>query len=142
VRVALPVVRLATGVRRRRTSDRAMSYTGSAPGACTGSVIGSYAVSVQELLVIDDLLSALVGIEGRYISIKIVHGKEGPVVFQIDSSMDLALQELTRRIFPLCEDYVLVRQFVESRSHFKNGLVNHALAAALRAFLLVQPLFV
>ncbi|OEL21862.1 Gamma-tubulin complex component 2 [Dichanthelium oligosanthes] len=105
-------------------------------GASTGSVIGSYAVSVQELLVIDDLLSALVGIEGRYISIKRVRGKEGYVVFQIDSSMDLALQELTRRIFPLCEDYVLVSQFVESRSHFKNGLVNHALAAALRAFLL------
>ncbi|XP_021319294.1 gamma-tubulin complex component 2 [Sorghum bicolor] len=105
-------------------------------GAGTGSVIGSYAVSVQELLVIDDLLSALVGIEGRYISIKRVRGKEGYVVFQIDSSMDLALQELTRRIFPLCEDYVLVSQFVESRSHFKNGLVNHALAAALRAFLL------
>lgn len=52
------------------------------------------------------------------------------------------LQELTRRIFPLCEDYVLVSQFVESRSHFKNGLVNHALAAALRAFLLVQQLSV
>jgi hypothetical protein len=27
---------------------------------------------------------------------------------------------------------------VESRSHFKNGLVNHALSAALRAFLLVN----
>lgn len=52
------------------------------------------------------------------------------------------LQELTRQIFPLCEDYVLVSQFVESRSHFKNGLVNHALAAALRAFLLVQQLSV
>ncbi|CAN6195447.1 unnamed protein product [Urochloa humidicola] len=103
--------------------------------ASTGSVIGSYAVSVQELLVIDDLLSALVGIEGQYISIKRVRGKEGYVVFQIDSSVDLALQELTRRIFPSCEDYVLVSQFVESRSHFKNGLVNHALAAALRAFL-------
>ncbi|XP_062226090.1 gamma-tubulin complex component 2-like [Phragmites australis] len=105
-------------------------------GAGTGSVIGSYAVSVQELLVIDDLLSALVGIEGRFVSIKRVRGKEGYVVFQIDSSMDLALQELTRRIFPLCEDFVLVSQFVESRSQFKNGLVNHALAAALRAFLL------
>jgi len=51
-------------------------------------------------LVIDDLLSALVGIEGRYISIKIVHGKEGPVVFQIDSSMDLALQ-----VSPKCTSY-------------------------------------
>uniref|UniRef100_A0A0E0PB65 Gamma-tubulin complex component n=1 Tax=Oryza rufipogon TaxID=4529 RepID=A0A0E0PB65_ORYRU len=109
---------------------------GGGGGGGAESVIGSYAVSVQELLVIDDLLSALVGIEGRYISIKRVRGKEGYVVFQIDSSMDLALQELTRRIFPLCEDFVLVYHFVESRSHFKSGLVNHALAAALRAFLL------
>lgn len=49
-------------------------------------------IAMQELLVIDDLLSALVGIEGRYISIKRVRGKEGYVVFQVDSSMDLALQ--------------------------------------------------
>lgn len=41
---------------------------------------------------IEDLLSALVGIEGRYISIKRVRGKDGHVVFQIDPSMDLALQ--------------------------------------------------
>ncbi|XP_020084686.1 gamma-tubulin complex component 2-like [Ananas comosus] len=102
----------------------------------TGNVVGSYPVSVQELLVIEDLLSALVGIEGRYISIKRVRGKDGHVVFQIDPSMDLALQELTQRIFPLCEDFVLVSQFVESKSHFKNGLVNHAFAAALNAFLI------
>eukprot|EP00262_Sarcandra_glabra_P005396 TRINITY_DN16927_c0_g1_i2.p1 TRINITY_DN16927_c0_g1~~TRINITY_DN16927_c0_g1_i2.p1 ORF type:complete len:676 (-),score=109.98 TRINITY_DN16927_c0_g1_i2:217-2073(-) len=50
--------------------------------------------------------------------------------------MDLALQELTMRIFPLCENFLLINQFVESRSHFKNGLVNHAFAAALRALLL------
>lgn len=41
---------------------------------------------------IEDLLYALVGIEGRYISIKRIKGKEGYVVFQIDTSMDLALQ--------------------------------------------------
>ncbi|KAJ4799047.1 Gamma-tubulin complex component [Rhynchospora pubera] len=98
--------------------------------------IASFAVSVQEPFLIEDLLYALVGIEGRYISIKRIRGKEGYVVFQIDTSMDLALQELTSRIFPLCEGYVLVNHFVESRSHFKNGFVNHALAAAIRAFLL------
>ncbi|WOK94035.1 gamma-tubulin complex component 2 [Canna indica] len=102
----------------------------------SNNVIGSYPVSVQELLVIDDLLSALVGIEGRFISIKRVKGKECHVVFQIDPSMDLALQELTERIFPLCQDYVLINHFVESKSQFKSGLVNHAFAAALRALLL------
>ncbi|XP_028555522.1 gamma-tubulin complex component 2 isoform X2 [Dendrobium catenatum] len=100
------------------------------------NVIGSYPVSVQELLIIDDLLSALVGIEGRYISIKRVRGKEGRVIFQIDPSMDLALQELIQRLFPLCEAYVLVSWFVETKSHFGSGLVNHALAAAMRALLL------
>ncbi|VYS67119.1 unnamed protein product [Arabidopsis thaliana] len=98
--------------------------------------IGCYDTPVQELIVIDDLLSALVGIEGRYISIKRFHGKEDSIAFQVDPSMDLALQELAKRIFPLCEYYLLIDQFVESRSQFKNGLVNHAFAAALRALLL------
>lgn len=47
---------------------------------------------MQELIVIDDLLFALVGIEGRYISIKRVRGKDDSIIFQVDSSMDLALQ--------------------------------------------------
>ncbi|KAK4348003.1 hypothetical protein RND71_034342 [Anisodus tanguticus] len=50
--------------------------------------------------------------------------------------MDLALQEFAKRLFPLCESYILINQFVETRSQFKTGLVNHAFAAALRALLL------
>lgn len=53
---------------------------------------------MQELIVIDDLLSALVGIEGRYTSIRRVLGKDDYVTFQVDASMDLALQV---SIFPL-----------------------------------------
>ncbi|GMP21776.1 hypothetical protein CsSME_00000065 [Camellia sinensis var. sinensis] len=98
--------------------------------------IGCYHASIQELIVIDDLLSALVGIEGRYTSIKRVRGKDANFAFQVDASMDLALQELAKRLFPLCESYLLINQFVESRSQFKTGLVNHAFAAALRALLL------
>uniref|UniRef100_M1BQS8 Gamma-tubulin complex component n=1 Tax=Solanum tuberosum TaxID=4113 RepID=M1BQS8_SOLTU len=90
----------------------------------------------QELIVIDDLLSTLIGIEGRYISIKKVRGKEDDITFQVDASMDLALQEFAKRLFPLCESYILINQFVETRSQFKTGLVNHAFAAALRALLL------
>ncbi|CAM8888605.1 unnamed protein product [Rhodiola kirilowii] len=59
-----------------------------------------YDASVQELIVIDDLLSALVGIEGRCVSIKKVRAKDDEVHFQIDPSMDLTLQELAKRIFP------------------------------------------
>ncbi|KAL7148415.1 hypothetical protein ABFS83_06G176900 [Erythranthe nasuta] len=98
--------------------------------------IGCYHAAIQELIVIDDLLSALVGIEGRYVSIRRVHGKEEIITFQVDASMDLALQESAKRIFPLCESYLLITQFVESRSQFKSGLVNHAFASALRTLLL------
>ncbi|KAJ4908103.1 Gamma-tubulin complex component 2 [Raphanus sativus] len=115
-------------------SKRFTSDTSSNSGV--EQAIGCYDTPVQELIVIDDLLSALVGIEGRYISIKRFHGKEESVTFQVDPSMDLALQELAKRIFPLCECFLLIDQFVESSSQFKNGLVNHAFAAALRALLL------
>jgi hypothetical protein len=51
-----------------------------------------------------------------------------------------SFQELAKRMFPLCESYLLIDQFVESRSQFKNGLVNHAFAAALKALLVVGSL--
>lgn len=47
---------------------------------------------MQELIVIDDLLSALTGIEGRYISINRVGGSEDSFTFHVAGSMDLALQ--------------------------------------------------
>ncbi|KAK6911764.1 Gamma tubulin complex component, C-terminal [Dillenia turbinata] len=100
------------------------------------NAIGYYQASVQELIVIDDLLYALVGIEGRYNSIRRVHASDNNVAFHVDPSMDLTLQELAKQIFPLCENFLLINQFVESRSQFRKGLVNHAFAAALRAFLL------
>ncbi|KAF5948218.1 hypothetical protein HYC85_014175 [Camellia sinensis] len=107
----------------------------------SGKMIGSAKMCsglylLEELLVIDDLLSSLVGIEGRYTSIKRVQGKDNNFTFKVDASMDLALQESAKRLFPLCESYLLINQFVESRSQFKTGLVNHAFAAALRALLL------
>ncbi|KAL1293291.1 gamma-tubulin complex component 2 isoform X2 [Arachis ipaensis] len=78
----------------------------------------------------------MVGVEGRYILIRTVRGKTDDVTFHVDPSMDLALQELAKRIFPLCRSFLLINQFVESRSQFQNGLVNHAFSAALRALLL------
>ncbi|CAB4316630.1 unnamed protein product [Prunus armeniaca] len=111
-------------------------YSVDSLGLGSEKAIGCYNAAVQELVVIDDLLSAMVGIQGRYISIKRAHGKEDNFTFQVDASMDLALQELAKRVFPLCESFMLINQFVESRSQFKNGLVNHAFAAALRALLL------
>ncbi|XP_038703949.1 gamma-tubulin complex component 2 isoform X2 [Tripterygium wilfordii] len=117
-----------------RLAETRFSFDSFSPGL--EKPIGCYDAAVQELIVIDDLLSALVGIEGRYISIKRIRGMENEITFLVDASMDLALQELAKRIFPLCKSFLLIDQFVESKSQFRNGLVNHAFAAALRALLL------
>ncbi|KAH7511156.1 hypothetical protein FEM48_ZijujUnG0037300 [Ziziphus jujuba var. spinosa] len=71
--------------------------------------IGCYNAAVQELIVIDDLLSALVGIEGRYISIKQVRGKEDSFAFQVDTSMDLALQDYQAMVAQLEHQFRLGR---------------------------------
>ncbi|KAI4369623.1 hypothetical protein MLD38_018046 [Melastoma candidum] len=107
-------------------------------GQAAEVAIGCYNAAVQELIVIDDCLSAMIGVEGRYISISITKsaGEEEDVHFHLDASMDLALQEMAKRIFPLCKSFLLISQFVESRSQFKNGLVTHAFSAALRELLL------
>lgn len=52
--------------------------------------------------------------------------------------LNAELQELANRILPICEHYMVVSQFVESRSHFKHGLTNHAFASGLRAILQVK----
>ncbi|KAH9541682.1 hypothetical protein CY35_14G078000 [Sphagnum magellanicum] len=98
--------------------------------------LGIYTPSVQELLVIDDLLYAMVGIEGKYVRVRRGRFKDGNTFsFYMDPSMDASIHELAKRVLPLCENYIVVSQFTEARSHFKHGLVNHAFAAALRAIL-------
>ncbi|CAH2072523.1 unnamed protein product [Thlaspi arvense] len=102
--------------------------------------IGCYDTPVQELIVIDDLLSALVGIEGRYISIKRFHGKEDSIAFQVDPSMDLALQASSTHLEMQGFSHLEMLSDINKLgliSQFRNGLVNHAFAAALRALLLV-----
>ncbi|KAL7189952.1 hypothetical protein ACSBR1_039565 [Camellia fascicularis] len=66
---------------------------------------------LQELIVIDDLLSALVGIEGRYTSIKRVQGKDVNFAFQLDASMDLALQ-VRNILFVICDVYFELPCFI------------------------------
>lgn len=72
-------------------------------------------------IVTDNLLLALVGIEGWYDLIKRFHGRKFDFTFQINAFMDST------------------PQFVESKSQFETILVIHVFATALCAFLLDYP---
>lgn len=59
---------------------------------CSGYYLLVCSLDMQELIIIDGSLSAIVGIEGWYILIKRVQGKKDDVTFLVDPSMDFALQ--------------------------------------------------
>jgi gamma-tubulin complex component 2 len=88
---------------------------------------------VQELLILDDVLYAMVGIDGRFVRAVTVPGSG--VRFVLDADADAPLAELASRLLPLCDDAAAVARFCESRGRHEHGLTAHAAAAALRALL-------
>ncbi|CAF5206855.1 unnamed protein product, partial [Rotaria magnacalcarata] len=58
--------------------------------------------------------------------------KQAQRSFHIDRSLDPTLRDLARRMVPLCSNHSLIVRFIEDRLQYKYGLINHALAGALR----------
>lgn len=97
--------------------------------------LGTMPAAMQEQAVIDDILNCMQGIEGKYILARDLTEKFIQKEFMIDQSLDPSLQELVRRILPMCSNYSTVVRFIEEKSAFEYGLVNHALSAAMRCLL-------
>ncbi|GFP91425.1 gamma-tubulin complex component 2 [Phtheirospermum japonicum] len=94
---------------------------------CSGvdNPIGCYHAAIQELIVIDDLLSALVGIEGRYISIRRVHGKDDSANFPVDTSMDQLMMGSMKAL------YILIKK--ASAANFIGSAVLNLLQSQAKA---------
>ncbi|KAK3086762.1 hypothetical protein FSP39_022926, partial [Pinctada imbricata] len=94
--------------------------------------LGSMPVAMQEQAIIEDILNCMQGIEGKYILARALTERYAPKEFMLDQSLESSLQELVRRLLPLCSNYSTVIRFIEEKSAFEYGLVNHALSAAMR----------
>lgn len=97
--------------------------------------LGTLPIAMQEQAVIDDVMCCMQGIEGKYILARALTERYAPKEFMIDQSLDPSLQELLKRILPLCSNYSTVVRFIEEKSAFEYGLVNHALSAAMRTLI-------
>eukprot|EP01133_Synstelium_polycarpum_P015072 gene15072-17841_t len=96
----------------------------------------------QERTVIEDLLSAMLGIEGSIIHVarpadhlEATGAAEALITFTVDASIDASTVLLTQRILPLCAKYTYISDFVDTRSNYEWGLVSHALAEAITELL-------
>lgn len=90
----------------------------------------------QEQLLLEDLLYALVGVEGRYIRLVQQEGGEERVNFVASPYItDLSLVETLERILPLCGCYFAIQTYIQVHSRYEYGLVTHAFSACLRTIL-------
>ncbi|KAM6464385.1 gamma-tubulin complex component 2 [Liasis olivaceus] len=93
--------------------------------------IGTLPLAAQESAVVEDLLYVLIGVDGRYITAQPLVGRENRT-FLVDPNLDMSVKELVTRILPVAASYSIISRFVEEKSSFEYGQVNHALAAAMR----------
>ncbi|XP_053306596.1 gamma-tubulin complex component 2 [Spea bombifrons] len=103
----------------------------SGPGTDVTVSIGTLPLPAQEASVVEDLLYVLVGVDGRYIAAQPLVGRQSRS-FQVDPNLDMSIKELVNRILPVASCYSTVTRFIEEKSSFEYGQVNHALAAAMR----------
>ncbi|KAG8774004.1 hypothetical protein FRC12_002200 [Ceratobasidium sp. 428] len=97
-----------------------------------GPSLRDLSLEIQEALVLEDLLSVLIGVEGTYITRT---GMAEPAQFSVDSGLDPALRDLVGRMVPIATHYCASVAFVEARAHIEFGAVSHALCAAIRSVL-------
>ncbi|XP_011944241.1 PREDICTED: gamma-tubulin complex component 2 isoform X4 [Cercocebus atys] len=97
----------------------------------TALPIGTLPLASQESAVVEDLLYVLVGVDGRYVTAQPLAGRQSRT-FLVDPNLDLSIRELVNRILPVAASYSTVTRFIEEKSSFEYGQVNHALAAAMR----------
>ncbi|XP_078284741.1 gamma-tubulin complex component 2 [Rhinoraja longicauda] len=93
--------------------------------------IGTLPLATQEQMIVEDLLYVLIGVDGRYITAQPLMGKHSRT-FAVDPTLDMSVKELVHRILPIAASYSSVTRFIEDKSSFEHGQVNHALAAAMR----------
>ncbi|KAI6169665.1 Spc98 family-domain-containing protein [Pisolithus thermaeus] len=116
------------------------SFSPSNKGKSKEDSLDHLPLDVQEALILEDLLFALMGIEGVHITYHPDYSPEDDdplqgIRFSIASPLDPSIRDLVERVLPLATYYTAISAFVESRSHLEFGLVNHALCAAIRDML-------
>ncbi|KAL8292598.1 hypothetical protein RQP46_001210 [Phenoliferia psychrophenolica] len=96
---------------------------------------------LQEALVCEDLLFVLMGIEGQYIEFDPLYNPEDEferlqgAQFMIDPNLDPWLASAVARFIPIATYYTSIQTFVEQYSDLSQGVINHALCAAIREML-------
>uniref|UniRef100_A0A672J8E8 Gamma-tubulin complex component n=1 Tax=Salarias fasciatus TaxID=181472 RepID=A0A672J8E8_SALFA len=108
--------------------------TSPTPAADPAVAIGTLPLPSQEQALVEDLLFVLIGVDGRDVTAQPVLGRQNRS-FIVDATLDMSIKELVNRILPVASYYSTITRFIEEKSSFEYGQVNHALTAAMRTLM-------
>jgi gamma-tubulin complex component 2 len=127
-----PVMPKWNSVRQNMNLDFVTDDSGPALFAAP---LGAIPACSQESILLEDILCCLEGAEGDYIVPDPLQSLYEARTFSISESVDPSLRELTKQILPLASHYSMVMRFIQEKSHFEYGQVNHALTAAMNSLI-------
>ncbi|KAJ1920282.1 gamma tubulin complex Spc97/GCP2 subunit Alp4 [Mycoemilia scoparia] len=107
-------------------------------GAVDIAPLGSMPLSHQELIIMDDILYVMIGIQGKYIEIHVpptLNESASQIDYVLDETMDGSLKDMVFKILPIASCYIEIEQFSNIYSRPAAGLVNQALCSAIRSLL-------
>ena len=126
------------------------SHPPSQQGGITHQQLVELPVDMQEQVLLDELVGAMMGLEGQFLrfhSMEIGETEEGeeyvePAGFgfaslsYIGGNLDSSLQNILTRMLPLCSNYVHVNQYVSScLGMYECGIVTRTLCEAINKLL-------
>ncbi|EGC38081.1 hypothetical protein DICPUDRAFT_53526 [Dictyostelium purpureum] len=91
----------------------------------------------KEQILIEDLLSTMIGIEGEVIHVSLQDTLEDDslqsnlIKYVIEGEIDSSSNDLVQRILPLCSYYTFVNDFINIRYSYEWGLINHSLCSSI-----------
>ena len=93
--------------------------------------LGKLPLLAQEKLLMEDLLYAMISVEGNYIKRRTSDLLYAVEPYLDSPTCDESLLHLVNNMLPLCEQHDKVCVFVNIHSNFEYGLVSHALCEAI-----------
>ena len=104
--------------------------------------LGTLPLKAQEISLVEDLLFIMMGVEGKYLTLRDELQKKANRSFTVDHTLDPSLNEIINRILPMCTNYSIACKFIEEGSQFEKGLVSHGLCSAMRSLLKDYYIFI
>ena len=93
------------------------------------TTLSSFPTQVQERILLKELINCMTGVNGQYISIA---GCDGKLVYDVDSTADPALREITERCLSILTYYSNISSFLEKFGWYETGMINQSLVSGIR----------